>query len=94
MSELESAVRRALQGVIDPEVGLDIVSLGLVYGVQADGGHVRVLFTLTTPGCPLQEYMTVAVRQAVASVPGVETADARLVWEPRWHPGLIEEGAW
>jgi metal-sulfur cluster biosynthetic enzyme len=86
-------VRSALQQVIDPEVGVDIVSLGLVYGVDVDGGTVTVTFTLTTPGCPLRTVMTNGVSGTVYALPGVEHVNANLVWEPRWHPGMIEKGA-
>ena len=86
-------VRSALKQVIDPEVGVDIVSLGLVYGVQVEGGNVTVTFTLTTPGCPLRTVMTQGVSATVYALPGVQHVEANLVWEPRWHPGMIERGA-
>ena len=86
-------VRSALKQVIDPEVGVDIVSLGLVYGVEVDGGTVTVTFTLTTPGCPLRSVMTSGVSATVYALPGVDHVNANLVWEPRWHPGMIEKGA-
>ena len=87
-------VWEALSTVIDPEIGLDIVTLGLVYELEADGGRVRVTFSLTTPGCPMQEAITRGVVNAVAAVPGVTEVLPNLVWEPRWHPGMISEGAW
>ena len=87
-------VRTALQQVIDPEVGVDIVSLGLVYGVEVDAGTVTVTFTLTTPGCPLRTVMTSGVSATVYALPGVEHVNANLVWEPRWHPGMMENDAW
>ena len=87
-------VWNALSTVIDPEIGLDIVTLGLVYEVEADGGRVRVTFSLTTPGCPMQEAITRGVANAVSAVPGVAEVIPNLVWEPRWHPGMISEGAW
>jgi metal-sulfur cluster biosynthetic enzyme len=86
-------VRTALKQVIDPEVGVDIVSLGLVYGVEVEGRNVTVTFTLTTPGCPLRTVMTHGVSATVYALPGVEHVEANLVWEPRWHPGMIERGA-
>ncbi len=85
-------VRDALRAVVDPEVGVDIVSLGLVYGVAVDGADVSVTFTLTTPRCPLNGVIRQGVLATVYALPGVEHVNANLVWEPRWHPGLIEEG--
>jgi metal-sulfur cluster biosynthetic enzyme len=87
-------VWEALSTVIDPEIGLDIVTLGLVYEVEADEKAVRVTFSLTTPGCPMEEMITSGVVNAVSAVPGVARILPNLVWEPRWHPGMIQEGAW
>ena len=83
----------ALSTVIDPEIGVDIVTLGLVYGIQVEPDVVVVTFTLTTPGCPLAEYISDAVAASVEGVCGGRRVEARLVWEPRWSPAMIPEGA-
>lgn len=87
-------VFEALRSVLDPEVGVDIVTLGLVYGVEVEEGRVTVTFTLTTPGCPLKNVMTKSVVAVVYALPGVEHVEPNLVWEPRWHPGMMEKDTW
>ncbi len=86
--------RQLLQSVVDPEIGLDIVTLGLVYGLEADGsGTLRVTHTLTTPGCPMEHVIGYGIETVGMAVPGVTAVERNLVFEPPWHPGMIRDGA-
>ncbi|MBX6342702.1 MAG: metal-sulfur cluster assembly factor [Thermomicrobiaceae bacterium] len=88
----EDAVRAALREVYDPELGVNVVDLGLVYGIAIEGRRVTVTMTLTTPGCPLHDSIAEAVDQAVRYiVPGVEAVEIDLVWDPPWHPDMMTE---
>ena len=86
-------ITEALRRVLDPELGMSVVDLGLIYGVDIDDGRVRVTMTLTAQGCPLHASMREWVRQAIARVPGVFDVEVTLVFEPRWTPDRIKPGA-
>jgi radical SAM protein with 4Fe4S-binding SPASM domain len=86
-------ITQALRTVVDPELGLSVVELGLIYGIAIEGGAVRVTMTLTAAGCPLHEVMADWVRQAVLRVPGVERVDVAVTFDPPWTPDRIVVGA-
>ncbi|HET9080503.1 MAG TPA: iron-sulfur cluster assembly protein [Trebonia sp.] len=80
-------LRDLLRDVIDPEIGVNIVDLGLVYEVRlASDGVAVIRMTLTTPGCPLGGYLTDSVNDALLGVPGVAGIDVQIVWDPPWDP--------
>lgn len=84
-----AGIAAALRRVIDPEVGLDVVRLGLIYGIETTADGVRVVHTLTTEGCPLAEHLSRAMRVTVESLPHVGRVELELVREPAWHPEMI-----
>ncbi len=83
-SPIEDSVMTSLEDVIDPELGIDLVNLGLIYDIHVNDGHCVVTMTLTTMGCPLGNLLADQITQAVVSVDGVDTCDIDLVWEPAW----------
>jgi metal-sulfur cluster biosynthetic enzyme len=85
----EERIYKALRQVIDPELGINIVDLGLIYDVQIQDGDVGVRMTLTTRGCPLHGSIVQAVERAIRELAGVTSAQAEVVWEPRWNPDMI-----
>lgn len=90
----EAAVLDALRRVVDPELGINLVDLGLVYGVHVDGPRARITMTMTSPACPLGRYLTDLVDSTVKGlVPGIEEVAVDLVWEPRWGPDRISDEA-
>lgn len=82
-----------LEHVYDPELGINVVDLGLVYRLEVNDGRVEVEMTLTTPGCPMSDSMPAAAERALRMLPGVAEVDVELVWEPRWEPERMSERA-
>lgn len=90
----ESDVREALRTVTDPELGVNIVDLGLVYGIGISGGHVRVTMTMTTPACPLRDYIQSLVEGALFErLPEIEELVVDIVSEPPWSEEMMSEAA-
>jgi metal-sulfur cluster biosynthetic enzyme len=86
-------VEGALANVIDPELGLDFVELGLIYGIDIDGSNVHVTFTLTSPGCPIGPQVSEQIEEFVSELDGVESVDSAMVFTPSWTPELMSEDA-
>ena len=86
-------VIEALREVEDPEIGMDIVELGLMYDVEIDGPKVKVIHSLTSMGCPAGPMIQEGIHDAAASVPGVEDVEVELTWEPPWTPDRMSEDA-
>ncbi|MDQ0255442.1 metal-sulfur cluster biosynthetic enzyme [Evansella vedderi] len=84
--ELKEEIMKQLETVIDPELGVDVVNLGLIYDVTIEGPNAVITMTLTTPGCPLHDTMINGVRSAVQLHPEMERCEVNLVWEPAWTP--------
>jgi metal-sulfur cluster biosynthetic enzyme len=90
----EEQVLAALAEVPDPEIGINIVDLGLIYGIEISGNSIRIQMTMTTPACPLHAHLRQAVDEAVRGhLPEVNSVEVVLVWEPPWHPMLISPKA-
>ena len=90
----EEAVRQALRQVIDPEVGMNIVDLGLVYGIRIGEGALQVDLTMTSPACPMGDMVVDEAREALEGlVPAGTEVTVDLVWEPPWEPSRMSDSA-
>jgi metal-sulfur cluster biosynthetic enzyme len=87
-------VNDALREVIDPELGLDFVELGLIYSVDVDAaGAIKVTYTLTTPGCPIGPQVEGQIQEFVSEIDGVTSVESELVFSPPWSPDLMSDDA-
>jgi metal-sulfur cluster biosynthetic enzyme len=94
MSDLTADdVEAALANVIDPELGLDFVELGLIYGVEIDAGNVHVTFTLTSPGCPIGPQVAEQIDEFVSELDGVGAVTSEMTFMPPWTPDRMSEDA-
>ena len=84
-------ITHALRDVLDPELGMSVVDLGLIYDVQVEAGRVRITMTLTTQGCPLHDSMAEWVRQAVGRIPGVDEVEVAITFDPPWTPDRMDQ---
>lgn len=91
---MDDQVLEALREVIDPEIGVNVVDLGLVYSVDVQGKEVRVAMTMTTPACPLHEYISESAKTAIRRhLPDIERVDVEIVWDPPWSPAMMSADA-
>jgi metal-sulfur cluster biosynthetic enzyme len=89
----EEDVYEALEEVIDPELGLDFVSLGLVYDIEIENDEVYITFTLTTPACPIGPQVSEQMREFVGQLEGVNKVHPKMVFDPPWSPEMMSEDA-
>jgi metal-sulfur cluster biosynthetic enzyme len=89
----KDAVMKALSEVMDPELGLSLVDLGLIYDVQIADDKVDVKMTLTAPGCPLHSIMRQSAQKRLEGLDGVKGANVQIVWDPPWRPEMMSENA-
>ena len=93
MSVRAKDVEESLQKCMDPELPLNIVEMGLIYGIDVDGGSVNIRMTMTTQGCPLHETLVQDVTRYAKRVPGVENVNVQIVWDPPWSMDRMSEEA-
>lgn len=90
----DSRVTEALRQVVDPELGINIVDLGLVYGSEVRDGQVHVTMTMTTPACPMEELLMEMVHASILrELPEARSVEVDLVWDPAWKPEMMSPAA-
>jgi metal-sulfur cluster biosynthetic enzyme len=90
---MDTMIRERLKEVYDPELGVNIIDLGLVYDVEFQEGNVHIRMTLTTPGCPMHDTMVGGVERALKTLPTVQSVKVDVVWEPVWSPERMSADA-
>lgn len=93
MDLAEENIFEILKTVIDPEIGINIVDLGLVYNLEFDNSKITVTMTLTTPGCPMHNSITKWVKEALENISGNIEVYVNLVWHPPWTPDYMSDNA-
>ncbi len=88
-----AAVWAALRSIPDPEFGVNIVDLGLIYSVECNDGDIAVTMTLTTPNCPSGGWIYEGTKEALARLPGAKKVEVAMVFEPPWNPAMLSEEA-
>lgn len=86
-------VLEVLKTVTDPEIGVDIVNLGLIYNVEVDNDKVNIRMTMTAPSCPITDWLLVEAQKKVEEIPEVKECNIELVWEPQWNLDMISDEA-
>ena len=92
LEKTKANIYEALHNVYDPELGVNIIDLGLVYNVDLnEDGYVTITMTLTTPGCPMHESINAGVGVALQDIPGITDGEIRLVWDPAWETSMMTD---
>ena len=90
---IESEIYEVLRECYDPEIPVDIVELGLVYGVEVEGNSVNIIMTLTSPGCQMSSMIRENIEDKLLGLPDCEQANVEIVWDPPWTPHMMSEAA-
>ncbi|MFB6279086.1 MAG: metal-sulfur cluster assembly factor [Salinibacter sp.] len=90
MKPVRKQIADVLRHVDDPELGINIVDLGLIYDLRFDNGDLRIDLTMTTPACPLSDYIKNNIRNITGQAQGIERLRIDIVWEPPWSPEMME----
>ncbi len=93
MTNLEEKIRNSLKKVLDPELRINIVDLGLVYDVREENGEVEVEMTLTSPGCPLAGVIDARIKEVVGKIKGVKNITVEIIWDPPWTQEMMSDEA-
>lgn len=91
--DIRELVLQQLRTVFDPELGINVVDLGLIYDLQISDGNIYILMTLTTPGCPLHDSIVGGVKRALENIDGIHDVKVEVTWNPPWTPERMSEEA-